>query len=351
MEAHLYKDIGNGTLQCLACRHYCKIAPGGSGICAVRENVDGKLKLLVYGKAIAVAVDPIEKKPLFHFLPGSEIFSFGTIGCNFGCEFCQNWDISQVSKNIKTKLIRDKKQNLLEAEVTKLGYDLPPQEILAYCLKHKLGAIAYTYNEPEIFFEYTYDTAKLAHAQGIKNVYVSNGYASKEAVDLITPYLDAINIDLKGFTEEFYQKICKAKLAEVLDSIAYYHSKGIWLELTTLLVPGKNDSPAEIKKIAEFIAGIDKNIPWHVTAFTPRYKMKDVPETKDDKLFQAWETGRDAGLKYVYVGNTFDKTRESTYCPKCNELLVERDWGQVEIKNFQEGVCGNCGEKIPGIWK
>lgn len=351
MSHSLKKDIGNNAFECLVCRHYCKLAPMQVGICGVRQNIDNDLKLLVYGQAISANVDPIEKKPLFHFLPGTEIFSFGTIGCNFGCEFCQNWDISQVSKTIKSKLLKSKHLEEMQVEIGSMGYKMSPEKIVEYTLKLKLPSIAYTYNEPGIFFEYTYDTAKLAHEKGIKNVYVSNGYSTSEVVDIIAPYLDAINIDLKSFNEEFYQKICKAKLSEVLRSIEYYYSKKIWIELTTLIVPGKNDSAKEIKQIAKYIAGIDKDIPWHVSAFTPRYKMKDVKDTPDEKLVEAYNIGKEVGLNFVYAGNTFNKDLQSTYCPNCKKLLIERDWGYVKIKDCKKGVCNKCSYKLPGIWE
>lgn len=337
-------------IQCLACRHYCKLTPNQVGICGVRQNIDGELKLLVYGQAISANVDPIEKKPLFHFLPGSEIFSFGTVGCNFGCEFCQNWDISQVSKRIKIKLQKSEHLNKMKAEIGALGYKMSPKQIVDYTLKLKLPSIAYTYNEPGIFLEYAYDTAKLAHENGIKNVFVSNGYSSKEAIDKISPYLDAINIDLKSFSEKFYQEICKGNLSEVLKGIEYYHDKKIWLELTTLLIPGKNDSVKEIKQIAKYISDLDKCIPWHISAFTPMYKMKDIKETPEQKLLEAYNLGKEAGLNFVYAGNIYNEKLQSTYCPNCKKLLIERDWGYVKVVHSNKGICEYCSYKLPGIW-
>lgn len=278
----LYKALSSDKVKCLACKHYCVIEEGKYGICGVRKNIKGKLYLEVYGKPIAVAIDPIEKKPLRHFLPGTKIFSIGTIGCNFKCEFCQNADISQV-----------RQKDMYATE-------LSPSEIVDYCLMNKIPSIAYTYNEPTIFFEYTYDTAKLANKKGIKNVYVSNGYYSKEAIDMISPYLDAINIDLKAFTDKFYNKICGAKLNNVLESIKYTHKLGIWVEITTLLVPDENDSIEEITKIAEFIKSVDEGIPWHVSAFHPAYKMMNKNRTPLEIVEKAVEIGRKVGLKYVY---------------------------------------------------
>lgn len=281
-ECLLYKKLGDCKVKCLSCKHYCTIADGKYGICGVRKNKKGKLYLEVYGKPIAVAIDPIEKKPFRHFLQGTEVFSIGTIGCNFKCEFCQNSDISQVrQKNIRIT-------------------EFSPSDIVDYCLKNKIPSIAYTYNEPTIFFEYTYDTAKLAHKKGIKNVYVSNGYYSKEAIDMIKPYLDAVNIDLKAFTNEFYEKICGAKLENVLDTIKYTHKLGIWIEVTTLLVPDENDSIEEITLIAKFIKSVDSGIPWHVSAFHPAYKMMNKRRTSYEIVEKAVEIGKKVGLKFVY---------------------------------------------------
>ena len=349
-QATLYKKITPKTVQCLACRHYCTIAESKVGICGVRQNIDGELFLLVYGNAASVNLDPIEKKPLFHFLPGSQIFSLGTIGCNFGCKFCQNWDISQAGKELKIKLTKANKLANLDAEIGKNGYRLMPSEIVDYCVKNNIPSIAYTYNEPSIFFEYTYDTARLAKKAGLKNVYVSNGYASTEAVDEMTGLLDAINIDLKGFTEEFYSNVCQAKLKPVLESIKYYHDKKIWIELTTLIIPGKNDSDTELKNIAEFIAGISVDIPWHISKFHPMYKMQDSKSTPDDTINRAYDIGKKAGLNYVYAGNIYGKKLQSTYCVKCNNVLVERDWGTVQIRGLKNGKCVKCNTEVPGIF-
>lgn len=350
-KAILFKKLPEQTVQCLACKHYCKIGKGEVGICGVRQNIDGTLYLLVYGKAVAVNIDPIEKKPLFHFLPESKIFSLGTIGCNFACKFCQNWDISQASKGLKIKLAKEDRQDDLDMEIGKMGYELSPEEIVAYCIKNQIPSIAYTYNEPAIFFEYTYDTAKLAKKAGIKNVYVSNGYASTEAVDKMSGKLDAINIDLKSFSEKFYLEICKAKLQPVLDGLKYYFQKGIWIEITTLLITGKNDSAHELKQIADFIAGVSVDIPWHISKFHPEYQMRDVKTTTDATIEKAYKIGKKAGLKYVYAGNIYNSKLQSTYCPHCNNLLIERDWGYTDVKNGAKGKCVKCGFLIPGIWK
>ncbi len=355
-KARLYKSLlddksKEGKVKCLACMQECIIPLNHTGLCGVRQNKEGKLYLLVYGKASAVNLDPIEKKPLFHFLPKSKIFSIGTVGCNFGCEFCQNWDLSQVTRDLRLKLLKEKKPELSEIEVNKFGYDLPPKKVVELAKKYNAPSIAYTYNEPTIFFEYAYDTAKLAHSIGIKNVFVSNGYESEEALIKIKPYLDAINIDLKSFDDKFYQKLCKAKLQPILNNIKKVYELGIWLEITTLLIPNQNDSDNELTKIAEFIASIDSNIPWHVTAFHPEYKMEDILETKHSDLIRAYNIGKKAGLKYVYIGNINDSQRSNTYCPKCNELLISRNGYNTKIVGLEKGKCNKCHEKISGVWE
>lgn len=349
-EATLYIKKEKNKLICTACKHKCIIPNNQTGICGVRQNKDGKLYLLVYGKASAVNVDPIEKKPLYHFLPGTQIFSIGTVGCNFSCSFCQNWDLSQCTKDLKKKLQANKHPELMDIEVGRLGYELPPKKIVEACIDKDIPAIAYTYNEPTIFFEYLYDTAKLAKDNNIKNVMVTNGYESDEAMEKLKGYIDAMNIDLKAFTDEFYQKLSHAKLKPVLETIKKAHKLGIWIEITTLLIPKKNDSDKELSQIAKFVAGIDKNIPWHVTAFHPDFQMTDLPPTSINTLVKAYEIGKKAGLKFVYVGNVIDEKHSNTYCPKCNSVLIRRAGFSQSIENLEKGYCKKCKEKIPGIW-
>lgn len=331
------KQLPKQAVQCRACSHACAIAPGKTGICGVRKNVAGQLELLVYGKPVALAIDPMEKKPLFHFLPGERVLSFGTLGCNFGCSFCQNWDISQASKS----------SNAAEVE----GEDVSPQKIVDYALKQGIPAIAYTYNEPTVFIEYALEIMKLAKAKGIKNVWVSNGFFSAEALAAIAPYLDAINIDLKAFSEKFYQDVCKARLQPVLDNIRKCRELGIWVEVTTLLIPDKNDSVAELKQAAQFISSISPDMPWHISAFHPDYKMTDVQSTPLKSLLRACEIGKAAGLRYVYVGNVLDKEHATTLCPKCSEALVERSGNAVLQNKLKSGACPKCKTKIAGVWK
>lgn len=349
-KATLFRKLAGNRVECLACSWYCKIAPDQSGICAVRQNRGGELYLTVYGQAAAAHVDPIEKKPLFHFLPGQAIFSFGTLGCNFACLFCQNWDISQAAREMKMKLLREKKAEELGLTLSQSGLDLPPEKIIEICRERKIPAVAFTYNEPTIFFEYAFDTMVLAKKEGLKTVFVSNGYASSEAIETVKGYLDAINIDLKSFREEFYRKTCQARLLPVLEGIKRYHAAGIWVEVTTLVIPGENDSTAELTAIARFLSGVSENIPWHLSRFHPDYQMTDRAATPAATLERAYEIGRESGLKFVYLGNVLDENRESTFCPSCRTLLIRRRGYGIETVNLKEGRCGSCQTPIAGVW-
>jgi len=332
--AWLSKPLKKSLIQCMACNHKCMIPEGKAGICGVRFNNGKALELLVYGRAVAINTDPIEKKPLHHFYPGTEIFSFGTVGCNFRCLFCQNWDISQFHKDHSVE------------EVRKAGRPLSPKEAVDYCIKNKIPSIAFTYNEPGIFFEYAYDTAVLAKEHGLKTVYVSNGFESKEALDEISPYIDAMNIDLKGATEDYYAKICGARLAPVKANIERLWKQGMWIEVTTLIEPNHNDDDKGLTEIAEFLVGVSPDMPWHISRYFPCYKMTDPP-TPLSTLQKAYDIGKKAGLKYVYVGNVFSGKLENTYCPKCNELLIERHGYSVQ-NNLKDNRCPKCSEAIPG---
>ncbi|RLC61058.1 MAG: AmmeMemoRadiSam system radical SAM enzyme [Chloroflexota bacterium] len=336
-EAYLLKPLSGDVVQCQVCEHFCAVKPGEAGKCGVRRNIDGTLYLVVYGEAIAVHVDPIEKKPLFHFMPRGDILSIGTYGCNFRCPFCQNWQMSQ---------IRD-----FDDQRDYLGQHALPEALVNTCLRDHIPMIAYTYNEPTVFFEYTYDTAKLAHEHGIKNVYVSNGYMSQAALDMIEPYLDGINVDLKAFTEGFYREQCQARLEPVKRNIAHIaRETNIWIEVTTLLIPGLNDSEEELRATAEWLAEVDPEMPWHITAFRPAYQMLDRPPTSQRTLARAYEIGKQAGLHYVYVGNVMDADRESTYCPQCGQKLIQRRWYSVRELWTERGMCPKCGYSIAGVW-
>ena len=337
--AWLSKKLEDGRIACEACNQHCKLQEGEYGICGIRKVEDGQLRLLTYGLAAAMNVDPVEKKPMFHFLPGSKAFSFGTVGCNFSCKFCQNFDISQYPKEHHHEVF---------------GRSLSPQAAVDLALQNECQSIAYTYNEPVVFFEYTYDTAKIAHEAGLKNIYVTSGYETHKAIDTIAPFLDGMNIDIKSYSQSFYKDICGASLKPVLDTIEYAHKKGIWIETTTLLIPGHNDSDEEIRAIAKFQADLDPSMPWHISGFYPMYKMKDVPPTSSQTLRRAYEIGKEMGLKYVYVGNIDDESRESTYCPNCHHLVIGRHGhiGQYVTNHLiNANECPSCGTKIEGVWR
>jgi len=330
-----YETFKQNIIKCTLCPHYCLIPQTKIGACAVRKNIKGKLYSLNYGKAIATNIDPVEKKPLFHFLPGSKIYSFATAGCNFKCDFCQNWQISQISKGKEGQII---------------GNELSPSDIVNEAKISGCKSIAMTYTEPTIFFEYAYDVCKLAKKNNLKTAFVSNGYITIEAIDKISKYLDAINIDLKSFSDEFYKKVCGGRLQPVLDSIKQYHKNKVWVEITTLVLPNENDSPEELKKIAEFIASIDKNIPWHLSRFHPDYKMTKKSKTDINILEKALKVGKEAGLNYVYLGNVWNNEYENTVCPNCKEVIIKREGYTILKINMENNCCKLCKTKITGIY-
>jgi pyruvate formate lyase activating enzyme len=336
-ETYLARSLSGGVVQCQVCEHFCAVKPGEAGKCGVRRNVDGTLHLVVYGEPVAVHVDPIEKKPLFHFMPRGDVLSIGTYGCSFRCPFCQNWQMSQV---------RD-----FDDGLGTVGQHATPEALVDACLRNQVPMIAYTYNEPTVFFEYTYDTAKLAHEHGIRNVYVSNGYMSEAMLDMIAPYLDGINVDLKAFSDPFYREQCQARLEPVKRNIAHIaRETDIWIEITTLLIPGLNDAEDELRAMAEWLADVDPDMPWHVTAFHPDYEMLDQPRTSQHALAHAYEIGKRAGLHYVYVGNVMDADRESTHCPQCGHKLIQRHWYRVKALWPEPGVCPQCNHAVAGVW-
>jgi pyruvate formate lyase activating enzyme len=336
MEAYLYEPLKEKKVKCNLCSHRCIIKDGKRGICGVRENQGGILKTLVYGKLIASHIDPIEKKPLFHFMPGSPSYSIATVGCNFKCLFCQNADISQMPSDHNGMITGDL---------------YTPEDVVDAAIKGNCKSIAYTYTEPTIFFEFAFDTAKLAHAKGIKNVFVTNGYMTSEAVHMISPYLDAANVDLKAFNESFYKEIVKARLEPVKKTLRVMKSLGIFVEVTTLLIPGLNDDKKELEKLALFLVkSLGPETPWHVSAFYPTYRLTDRPPTPVETLVMAREIGIKAGLKYVYIGNVPSEDGENTFCYNCGKLLINR-LGFSIIKNVLEnGRCPYCGAQIHGIW-
>jgi len=344
-KAEFYKKINKNKVQCTACNHFCTIETDKTGICGIRKNVNGKLYLLTYSKTISANVDPIEKKPLYHFLPGSRTFSFGTIGCNFRCANCLNYDISQMF---------DKKGKIEEYHKIPWGKNYPPQIIVKEAEKHHCSSIAYTYNEPTVFAEYALDTMKLAHKNNLKNVWVSNGYMSKQVLDKIIPHLDAVNIDIKSFEDDFYSKNCGGRLQPILDNCKKLAKQNVWLEITTLIIPTLSDDPKMLQKIAEFIKKeLGESVPWHVTAFSGRisWKLQHLPSTKPETLKKAYKIGKKAGLKYVYAGNVPNTGLETTKCPNCQTDLIKRTGFSATKTNFDQGKCKQCQTKIEGIWK
>ncbi len=332
-EAMFFEKLENKKVRCYLCRHRCVIEDGKKGICRVRENHDGVLYSLVYKKLISDNVDPIEKKPLYHFFPGSTAFSVATAGCNFRCLNCQNYEISQLPKG----------QELI------VGRDVAPEKIVDDALHYQCKSIAYTYTEPTIFFEYAYEIAKIAFQKSIKNVFVTNGYTTREALTAIKPYLHAANVDLKTFSDETYKKLCGARLEHVLDCIRSYKELGIWIEITTLIIPGINDSAYELRQIAEFIRSVGPEIPWHVSRFYPKYRLIDKPQTPVDTLRMAREIGFEAGLRYVYEGNIPGEGGENTYCYTCKKVIIKRYGYQIIENNIVESRCPACDAAIDGI--
>lgn len=332
-EARLWEKLDNQKVHCYLCAHECKISESKFGICGVRQNVQGVLYTMVYADVIAANIDPIEKKPLYHFLPGSRSYSIATIGCNFKCGFCQNWQISQ--------------------ESAKEGYgnsrrEVSPRQVVEAAVKNHCRSISYTYTEPTIFFEFAFDNAQLAKEAGLYNVFVTNGYMTRQALETIRPYLTAANVDLKSFSDASYKKNCKASLQPVLDTISAMKTLGVWLEVTTLVIPGENDSDDELRQIAEFLAGVDRMIPWHISRFHPDYEFTDHKATPLETLRRAREIGQQAGLYYIYLGNVLDGA--DTFCYQCHKPVIERRYMELSNQQLQDGRCPHCGAEIDGIW-
>jgi len=334
--ARWWERLEDQKVHCFLCAHECKIDPDKRGLCHVRENREGQLFSLNYGRIIAENLDPIEKKPLFHFLPGSRSYSIATVGCNFMCLHCQNSDISQYPRLHEGQIWGDERQ---------------PEAIVANALACHSASISYTYTEPTIFMEYAQDVGRLAREQGLKNVFVSNGFMTEESATALAEFCDGDNIDLKSMRDDFYRKVCKARLQPVLDTIVRLKQLGIWIEVTTLVIPGHNDSMEELTDIAQFIKGAGADIPWHVTAFYPTFKMMDRPATPAATLRRAREIGLKAGLHHVYTGNIPGEGGENTYCYACQELLIERLGYTIRGYHLKEGKCPKCQTTIAGVWK
>ena len=334
-EAMLYSPLEDGKVQCILCNHRCIISSSKRGLCGVRENQGGKLYTLVYGRAISLNVDPIEKKPIFHLFPGSTSFSIATVGCNFRCLQCQNHEISQMPRGEDGRI---------------KGSEVTPSKIVSLTKQYQCQSISYTYTEPTIYFEYAFEIARQAHQGGIKNIFVTNGYMTEEALKTIQPYLDAANVDLKSFREEFYKEVCGAKLKPVLENLKQMRQMGIWVEITTLIIPTLNDSDHEFEEIAQFIVSLGPEVPWHISAFYPTYKMLNLPRTPASVLHRAREIGIKTGLQYVYCGNIPGEEGEDTFCPHCGRSLIERVGFQVIKNDVVGGTCRHCHKKIDGIW-
>lgn len=332
--ALLYAKDDLNRVNCYLCSHGCLINEGQTGLCGVRKNIEGELYSLNYDRLAAVHTDPIEKKPLYHCLPGSPSFSIAAMGCNFKCKFCQNHSLSVVT-----------------GEHQIYGERISPEDLVRQALASGSKTIAYTYSEPTIYFELMLETAMAASEQGLRNVMVTNGYMSSESFDLIMPYLDAANIDLKAFTEDFYTHYCGARLAPVLETIKRMNANGIWIELTTLLIPGLNDGEDDIKQLIDFILGVDENIPWHVSRFFPHYRLTDVAVTPSASIYRCLETAAEKGLRYLYGGNIPGDEWAHTRCHHCGNLLIERAGYHTRILNMTDCRCDNCQTHIPGIWK
>ena len=331
-----WHKLDDGRVQCDVCPRECKMHEGQRGLCFVRGCLDGQVVLTTYGRSSGFAIDPIEKKPLNHFLPGTPVFSFGTAGCNLSCKFCQNWDMSK------------------SREMDTLADAASPEAIARAAKESGCRSVAYTYNDPVIFLEYAVDTAKACHAQGIKSVAVTAGYISETARDEFFSHMDAANVDLKGFTEDFYHKICGGHLQPVLDTLVYLKKEtDVWLETTTLLIPGENDSEQEIDEMTRWVVkNLGPDVPMHFTAFHPDYKMLDHPPTPPETLVRAREIALRNGVHYAYTGNVHDKAGQSTWCPNCGGLVIERDWYQLgEWHLDANGHCAHCGEPIAGVFE
>jgi pyruvate formate lyase activating enzyme len=332
-EAMLYNKLDENRVHCFLCAQHCRIKPGKRGKCGVRENRDGQLWTLVYEQVIAQNVDPIEKKPLFHFYPGTRSFSIATSGCNFRCLFCQNADISQAPRELNTIY----------------GQRVPASLVVEQAKRTGCASISYTYTEPTIFMEYALDVAKLAYDEELKNVFVSNGYMTPEALEAAAPFLDAANVDLKAFNDKFYVEQCGAHLKPVLATLEGMKKLGIWLEVTTLLIPGLNDDLGELRDLARFLFQLGPEIPWHISRFHPTYLLTDLPPTPVETIRAAREIGKEAGLWYVYTGNVPGDEGESTYCHQCGALLMERFGFSTQRRGLKEGLCAQCGAVLAGV--
>jgi pyruvate formate lyase activating enzyme len=351
-EALFQTQLDDGRVLCTLCPHDCRLADGQRGACGVRIQLDGTLWTMVGDRVVSSGVDPIEKKPLFHFLPGSLSYSIATLGCNLRCQFCQNWEISQASKTRPAEPPDPFCPSLSDVpQAWTIGRPVTPELIVEEATSHGCRSIAFTYTEPTIFFELALGVAKVARPAGLRNVFVTNGFTSPEAIRAIAPHLDGANVDLKSFDEAFYRRVCGARLAPVLDALRLYRELGVWLELTTLLIPGLNDGEEQLRPLAAFIRSeLGPDVPWHVSRFFPAYRMEDGAITPESSLERAVEIGRAAGLRHIYLGNLRKNVGEDTRCPACASLVVRRRGFQVIENRLADGRCPACHAAIAGVW-
>lgn len=333
-EARYYQKLASGEINCLLCPRSCVLREGQTGVCRTRKNVNGKLESIVYGKLVSVNIDPIEKKPLFHFLPKTPTLSIATAGCNLRCNFCQNWEISQIEP------------------ADARSQNVSPEELIAAAKKNNCPSISYTYSEPVAYYDYMYDSAMLARKNGIKNVFITCGYINPEPLKDVSKFLDAANVDLKGFSDNTYRWVAAAQLAPVLETLKILKENGVWLEVGYLVIPSVNDSPKEIKTMASWVVkNLGKDVPVHFLRFFPQHKMTNLPPTPVETLEQAYRFAKEAGINYVYLGNLPGSKYENTYCPKCGKMIIGRKGYFVEEFHIVNGRCKYCGQKIPGVWK
>lgn len=332
--AQHYEKLEGRRVRCTLCPRKCEVDDHERGYCGVRENRGGDYYTLVYARPCTLHVDPVEKKPLFHFLPGTEIFSLATVGCNVNCKFCQNWQISQ---------IRPEQER---------SYDAPPEKIAQLAKRSGTPSIAHTYTEPVIFYEYVKDIGIEAHKRGLKNVMISNGYINQKPTEELLPHLDAFKVDLKGFTEKFYQDLVTGELKPVLDTLVTLKKGAMWTEIVYLVIPTHNDNPDDIRRMCRWIVTeLGTDVPLHFTRFHPEYMLKSLPPTPLKTLQTAHDIAQAEGIHYVYIGNVPGNPAEHTYCPSCGKILIRRSGYQVHLENFSKGKCTNCGTEIPGVWE
>ena len=332
-EARYYEKLDGGRVRCTLCPHECEVADMERGTCSVRENRGGTYYTLVHSRPCSLAVDPIEKKPLFHFLPGSRAFSIATAGCNIECKFCQNWQISQ----FRPEDVR--------------GAYYPPDKVVEEARRSRCASIAYTYSEPVVFYEYMYDTAVAGRKEGVRSVIISNGFINKEPVLELCKVLDAVKVDLKAFTEKFYRETCRGELKPVLDALKWIKETGIWLELVVLIVPTLNDGEDEIRRMCEWVyKELGPHVPMHFSRFHPTYMIKNLPITPTRTLEMARRTAVETGVQFAYVGNVWGHPYEHTYCPRCGELLINRAGYSTTVTALENGKCKKCNVEIPGVW-